>query len=359
MKQISIIGTVGVPAKYGGFETLVENLIDTNIQEDFKYHIYCSKKSYTERKKSYKGANLIYIPLKANGKQSILYDIFSMIHASFFSDILLILGSSGSCFFPILRLFYSRKIIINIDGLEHNRGKWGKFAKWFLKLSEKMAVKFSDIIVTDNKAIQEYVLEKYEKKSVLIEYGGDHVIFNTIGKEDTILDLYYLKKGAYCFTVCRIEPENNIHFILEAFKNINENLVLVGNWDRSAYGLELLHKYKAFKNIKLLSPIYDICILNVLRENCKIYIHGHSAGGTNPSLVEAMFFSCPIVAFDVVYNRETTENKAIYFKDTNSLVKIISMPIDYFEGYGKQMIEIAKRRYTWDIIRNKYNELYK
>lgn len=131
--KISIIGTVGVPANYGGFETLVENIITNVSSKKLTYTVYCSSKAYTERSDVYKGAVLQYISLDANGYQSILYDIYSLIKATKHSDSILILGVSGCCFLPIYRLFSKKRLIINIDGLEHRREKWGKLTRRFLK----------------------------------------------------------------------------------------------------------------------------------------------------------------------------------------------------------------------------------
>lgn len=130
--------------------------------------------------------------------------------------------------------------------------------------------------------------------------------------------------------------------------------MFVGNFDRSEYGQELKEKYKDTENIIISDPIYDLDTLFVLRNNCKMYLHGHSVGGTNPSLVEAMFFGCPILAYDVVYNRETTENKAYYFKDANDIITILNE--DNLDGSA--MKEIAQRRYTWRHIVQQYEELY-
>lgn len=182
MKYVAIIGTVGVPANYGGFETLVENIIGENASKDVSYTIFCSGKSYAERSNFYKGA-LVKVYSEANGIQSIFYDMLSLIKATRKSDVILILGVSGCVFLPIYRLFSKKKLIINIDGLEHRRDKWGKWTRRFLKFSEKMAIKHSDVVVTDNKGIQDYVTEEYGKESVLIEYGGDHVICD-VGEEE-------------------------------------------------------------------------------------------------------------------------------------------------------------------------------
>lgn len=358
MRKISIIGTVGVPANYGGFESLVENIIGDNSSTNIHYTIYCSSKNYSQKLLSYKNAKLKYIPLNANGSQSILYDIISLLKATKRSDVILVLGVSGCCFLPIYRLFSKKRLIINIDGLEHRRDKWGKWIKRFLKFSEKMAVKYADIIVTDNKGIQDYVKEEYGKDSELIAYGGDHVLCDITAIEDDVLEEYKLKGEEYSFSLCRIEPENNVHITLEAYKKTGRKLVFVGNWEKSLYGKGLLEAYGKCENIHLFSPIYDLKILNVLRSHCSFYVHGHSAGGTNPSLVEAMFFQKPILAFDVVYNRETTEQKADYFSSVDDLARLLRLPYSSFQTNAEDMGEIAQRRYRWEIIAKQYEKLY-
>ena len=357
MKEVAIIGTQGVPAKYGGFETLVENLLGINCPDNIHYTVFCSSSDYKNKIQTYKEATLKYIPLHANGYQSILYDTVSMIRCIGKYDTLLILGVSGCIFLPILRLFYPKKIIVNIDGLEHRRNKWGKYTKKFLKLSEKIAIKYADIIITDNKGIQDYAKKEYRIDSEMIAYGGDHVLCDISDKETSnILNSYKLTKDEYSFSVCRIEPENNVHLILSAFEQSNKPLVFVGNWMANEYGKKLYEKYKNSTNIKLLSPIYDLKILNVFRSNCCFYLHGHSAGGTNPSLVEAMFFGKPILAFNVIYNKETTEYKANYFSNEAELIALLSK--SSFDNNAKAMIEIAQRRYTWDTIAKAYTNLY-
>lgn len=359
MKQISIIGTVGVPANYGGFESLVENIIGENTSLNISYTIYCSSKNYPNKLDTYKGTTLKYISLDANGVQSIVYDIISLIKATRNSDTIVILGVSGCIFLPIYRLFSKKRLVINIDGLEHKREKWSKWARRFLKYSEKMAVKYADVIITDNKGIQDYVKEEYSKDSALIAYGGDHVLQNISENEClSVLCKYNIEKNNYYFSVCRIEPENNVHITLEAFEKSKDKIIFVGNWNRSIYGQALFNKYKDSNNIVLLNPIYDLKTLYALRKNCKAYIHGHSAGGTNPSLVEAMFFNIPIIAYDVIYNRETTENKATYFKDVTELISCLHQEDILLKKNADCMLEIAQRRYKWNIIAKQYESLY-
>lgn len=361
MKRVAIIGTQGVPAQYGGFESLAENLIGALRSRKVEYTVYCSGKAYDKKLDCYKGAKLEYVNFEANGAQSIIYDIISLIRASRKHNIILVLGVSGCCILPLYRLFArKKKLIINIDGLEHRRDKWGKWAKKFLKFSEKMAIKYADTIITDNKGIQDYVTEEYGKESVLIAYGGDHALSNTMTTEEqlSILEKYNLISKDYAITVCRIEPENNCHITLDAFSQTNQRLVFIGNWDKSEYGKSLKDKYSKFENITILNPIYDIDTLFALRKNANMYIHGHSAGGTNPSLVEAMFFEIPIVAYSVVYNIETTFNKASYFKNAKELKTIIQNRSIDIGQQAKEMRMIADSQYTWQTIVSQYETTY-
>lgn len=357
MKKVAIVGTQGVPALYGGFESLVENLLKYRSSDDIQYTVYCSSKDQKKGAKEYEGAKLRYIKISSHGGEAILYDMLSLIRSIRGFDTILMLGASGYPLFPIFKLLSKSKLIINKDGIEYKRNRGnltnigGKISLW----AEKASLKYGDLIISDNKAIQDYVTKKYNKESVLIAYGGDQAIRNVSDKFATeTLNKYKLEKNDYAFAVCRIEPENNCHIVLEAFSKTNKKIMFVGNFNRSEYGQELKEKYKDSKNIIISDPIYDLDTLFVLRNNCKMYLHGHSVGGTNPSLVEAMFFGCPILAYDVVYNRETTENKAYYFKDAQDIITLLNENnLD-----GSAMKEIAQRRYTWRHIVKQYEELY-
>ncbi len=357
MKKVAIIGTVGIPAKYGGFETLVEHLTK-QLSKDYEMSVYCSSHSYSEKLYTYNGATLKYINLKANGIQSIPYDIVSIIRSCRTADTLLILGVSGCMILPLVKYFSTKKIIVNIDGLEWKRDKWNKYAKWFLKFSEKQAVKYADIVVSDNKVIQDYIKEEYGRDSVYIAYGADHVSKEIMSDEIKVKYSFLNKK--YAFNVCRIEPENNLHLILEAFKEYRDlNLVIIGNWSNSEYGINLKAKYGEIKNINLIDPIYDQKILNEIRSNCYVYIHGHSAGGTNPSLIEAMYLKLPIFAYAISYNKETTDNKAFYFNSKNELIKLLeNINEDVLYKNACNMSEYALKDYIWNNISNKYLKLF-
>ena len=357
MRKIAIIGTMGIPAKYGGFETLVEHLTK-NQSANYDMTVYCSSKSYPKQLDVHNDAKLKYINLRANGVQSILYDIISIFKSLKEYDILLILGVSGCIILPVVKLISNNRILVNIDGLEWKRAKWGGFAKWFLKYSEKIAVKYADEIITDNKVLQDYVKSEYGLESNLIAYGADHVTKESI--DETFKLKYPYAKNNYTFKVCRIEPENNIHIILEAFSKLPEKkIICVGNWLNSDYGKNLKKEYERNKNIFLLDPIYDQKILNQFRSNCSLYVHGHSAGGTNPSLVEAMYLELPIFSFGINYNRETTVNKAAYFNDVNELVLLLkSQDEDSLNSIAKNMQTIAMEKYTWSSVSEKYSNVF-
>ena len=354
-RVISVIGTVGLPAKYGGFETLTENLVQHS--EHLHYSVYCSKKQYAEHPSHWQGNELVYLPLEANGVQSIPYDILSMMHAVFVrrSKTLLVLGVSGAIMLPFIRLFSTARIITNIDGLEWRREKWNKLASAFLKFSERLAVRFSHVVISDNQAIADYVCREYTVPSEVIAYGGDHVT-KLIAKPDNNIEL----PDAYLFCVCRIEKENNIHTILEAFKNRTHiELVLVGNWSNSRYGSDLLDEYADQPGLNLFQPIYDVGVLRWMRESSAGFVHGHSAGGTNPALVEAMWFGKPIVAFDCSYNRHTTRDLASYFKTTDELIAVLeNYETQTGNLMGEQLLAIAQTEYTWRIITDQYVRLF-
>jgi len=354
-KKIAIVGTNGLPGRYGGWDQIMHHLV-THLGVKYKFAVYTSSYDADPDVVTYHGAELPIVNLRANGPQSIPYDIVSMILAAIRgSDAILVFGISGCIFLPIMKMF-KVKIILNPDGAEWKRGKFGYWAKKFLKFSEKIGIKYADVVVADNKVIQDEILSMYGVKSRLIEYGGDHV--ENTDLTPLIAERYGIRNNSYAFKVCRIVPENNIDLILNVFSQISMKLVLVGNWNFSEYGVSLKEKYKACSNLLLLDPIYEQKSIDELRANCALYIHGHSVGGTNPSLVEAMNLRLCCVVYDATYNVETTENKALYFHSANDLQSLL---VDYendrldSELIRESLHEVAQRRYRWGIITSKYN----
>ncbi len=349
-KRIAVVGIVGIPGNYGGFETMVENLVDN---ENISFTVYCSSKNYKDFNQAYGNANLIYIPISANGISSVAYDIVCMVHAILSGHRqILLLGVSGAIFIPIIKFLRLKiKIMTNIDGIEWKRDKWKGLASFFLKFSESLAVRYSDTVIADNEAIGDYVINEYSKKTEIIPYGGNHA-FENIQNYNSNISPY----DKYFLSVCRIEPENNVDLILKTFSNSESNLIFIGNWNISNYSKNLKTTYSRFENIKLLDPIYDLNTLYFFRKNCVGYIHGHSAGGTNPSLVEIMHFSKPIFAFNCSFNRKTLEENGNYFESASQLEEMISN--DKYLYSGQIFKEIANRRYTWDIVKNQYFKLF-
>lgn len=353
MKGIAVIGIVGLPANYGGFETLVENLIVNGFGSDegFVPTVFCSKRSFDVFPDSFGRARLKYVNLSANGFQSVIYDIVSAILALRFTREFLFLGTSGALVFPLLRIL-GCKVVVNIDGVEWKRKKWNRITSSVLRLFEGISVRFANIVIADNQGIQDYLQDQYGKDSVLIAYGGKEPL--VCGPSDKFA---MSLPSRYALSICRIEPENNVHLILEAFSNRNFDLVFVGNWRSSAYGRELFAKYNSVNGLFLLDPIYDATDLNALRSNASLIVHGHSAGGTNPALVEAMFYRVPIVAFDCNFNRYTLNNLNHYFTDCADLENLIDQ-FDDIKFNVDEVYNFAVVDYNWKLITKKYAMLF-
>lgn len=357
LRRVAVIGSQGVPPSYGGFETLVDNIIRYRDREKVEYTVFCSTPDMHTRLSTYNGAKLRYVNLSSHGKTSVLYDIISMLRASRGYDSILVLGVSGCIFLPVIKLLTRTKIIVNIDGLEHLRAKWSKTAKRFLRLSLDICVRVADVVVSDNAGIKDYMRTTYGRQTHLIAYGGDHALRGIdIRRQQAILEFYGLAPGGYDLSICRIEPENNVELTLRAYENSHSGTVvaIIGNWGCSDYSRELYGRYSNHPRMRLLDAIYDLDILYAFRLNARRYIHGHRAGGTNPSLVEAMFFGKPILCFDAIYNRATTQGKAYYYDDAASLRRLV----EHEHLSGESTETVAREQYIWAKIAREYEALY-
>ncbi len=358
MKNIAIIGTVGIPARYGGFETFAEQLI-TRLSKKYNFLIFCSKPHYRSRATYHGNARRIFLPFRANGYQSVLYDIFSIIYSLFKADTLLILGVSGCIILPLIKIFHNKRIIVSVDGLDTKREKWSKIAKIFLSISEKIAVKYSDIVIADNPYIQKYIAEKYNCQSELIEYGSDHSINVQADSDDLIK--YPFVRDEYALAIARIEKENHSDIILNAFsENSRIKLVYVGTWDTNNFSRDLYERYQSNENIVLLHPIYDAHDINLIRSNASIFIHGNGSGGTNPGLLEAMHVGLPIIAYDVNFNHEVTRNNALFFRTDEELISSLKSYVEddnLVEKNKSAVRKVARKHYSWDAIIKKYEQI--
>lgn len=354
--RAAIVGTAGVPAAYGGFETLADNLAryTGTAAERVELTIYCSSVGQAVRYERFENATLAYINVKPNGVSSMLYDALSIFHAIRSGhDTILLLGVSGALCLPFARTFTRRRIVTNIDGIEWRRAKWNWLARLVLRASEWAAVRFSHVVIADNGAIADYVEKTYRAKCEVIAYGGDHALQPELGAGD--LSPF---GQDYALALCRIEPENNVEMILKGWQSMQSRLVFVGNWKNSAYGRDLAERFGNSRNIEIVDPIYDAADLKRLRSGASLYLHGHSAGGTNPSLVEMMHFGIPVLAYDCVFNRYTTEDKALFFRSPEELRQLATdLDVARGEQVGQDMVAIAKARYTWAEVGQSYFKL--
>ncbi|AQS47176.1 glycosyl transferase [Thioclava nitratireducens] len=354
--RIAILGTVGVPGRYGGFETLAENLVRYHKRTGHRsaLTVWCSAKDNCEHPVHFESADLRYVDLRANGAQSIPYDVISLWQAVRSGhDRILLLGVSGALALPLFRLISQSRVITNIDGIEWKREKWKGLARLVLRASEWAAVHFSHEVIADNQAIADHVRETYGFNCHVIAYGGDHAL-DHIGKAEVPAGL----PPHFALALCRIEPENNVDLILEAFDELDTPLVFVGNWDNNAYSRDLKARYSGRPNLHLVDPIYESGALHALRRRASVYLHGHSAGGTNPSLVEMMHFGVPIITHGCAFNRNSTEGQAYYFKTAAELAdRLRRLNPEDAAQIGAKMREIAKRRYTWERIGEAYFQL--
>lgn len=356
--DFSIVGTVGLPARYGGFETLTEHLV-IQLSGRYRIQVFCTAKGRTDKPTHFMGAKLDYVIFNANGWQSILYDVISIWRSIKCTRTVLILGVSGCLCLPFIRLLAPKtRLVINVDGSEWKREKWGPVARLILRLSELVAVKASDILIADNEGIRQHIQESYGRTSYLIPYGGDSEPL--AGEADTNQERHTrFEDGSYYLTICRIEPENKIEEILAAFRKCETSrYVIVGNWTASEYGRRLYAHYKSDSNVQLLEPTYDQRKLASLRRGAKGCIHGHSAGGTNPTLVQAMFNGTPVLAFDVSFNRFTTDDKASFWKTSDDLAKLLANLTDAdLKKNGLAMREYAQQHYVWRDVVSRYEAL--
>ncbi|MDG2357837.1 MAG: DUF1972 domain-containing protein [Polaribacter sp.] len=348
--KICIIGSKGIPASYGGFETLAEYLSVYLVNSGHEVTVFCSGGFKREK---FKGVNLVYLPFKANKFQGIIYDLMSILLSISSQDKIIMLGSPAG---PLLGLIpgLRKKLIFNFGGLDFKRNKWNRYIQNFISYGKKNALKYSNIVVADNQGIFDYLVNNYTlniKKIFLIEYGGNHAEF----KCKNNFQSFYKLPEKYSLTIARIQKDNNIELIIKSAIKYKFNAIIIGNWNFETYGKALKLKYKSHENIFLLDPIYEIEVLFRYRKNCTYYIHGHSAGGTNPTLVEAMWLGLNIFAFDNVFNRHTTEDNSNYWSNLDELGLLIQdTGNNKISNNSHKMKSIAHKRYNWDLICEKY-----
>jgi len=359
MTRCAILGSVGLPPRYGGFETLAAELVRAAGWQGKadRLHVWCSAaQAGAQRPAKWMGAHLHYLPWRANGGQSVLYDAQSLFQAARMGlDCALLLGVPGAFALPMVKARAPMRIVVHLDGLEWQRAKWGPLARGLLRKAEALAVRHADDLVADNPVIAERIETEYGRACHEITYGHEHAL-TAPAADIAALNL----PRNYALTVARVEPENNLHLILEAFAPLrNLPLVAVGNWAASGYGRRLRARYQGVSNLHLIDPVYDPGQLRTVRDRAVVYLHGHSAGGTNPSLVEMMGLGIPVAAYDCPFNRATTGESAAFFRTVEELRTIAPTLATTARGrgMGQRLKTIAQTRYRWRDVTATYFQL--
>lgn len=341
---VAFIGSAGIPNRYGGFESFLEHCAPVIASLGHQVVVTCDERLYTEKGLKFHGVDRIFLSTPANGGWSIVHDLIAFFRVFFKSSHIVVLGVSGGLWFPLFRLLCSlsnKRLLVNIDGVEWRRKKFSPSKRLLLRLLDSLAQISAHHVIYDSEALRGFLLSGIDRKASCIAYPGDHV---------QRLENVSIKPGT-ALTVCRIEPENNLELLIEGalLSNI-ESYTIVGNWEHSQYSRDLRNRYSNNRRLNLLDPIYDPHKLAILRESCGFYIHGHSVGGTNPSLVEMLFYDCSLLCFDVPFNRKTAGNCASYFKTPESLASALNTPTHVDIGVRSDFRE----RYTAKLISARY-----
>lgn len=356
--NIGIIGTRGIPNNYGGFEQFAEYLSTFLSNRGYQVTVYNSH-NHPFNDKSWKGVNIehCYDPEYLIGTAGqFFYDLNCIINSRRKNfDIILQLGYTSSSVWS--RFFASKAILItNMDGLEWKRTKFNKYTQGFLKYAERLAIKYSDYFISDSIGIKQYLKEKYNMESRYIPYGTQAMRESDLD----ILSQYDLIKYKYDLLVARIEPENNIEIIIKGFlESANKrDLVIIGSMS-TKFGQYIRKKYSHHR-IKYLGFLSGLDKLNSLRFYSNLYFHGHSVGGTNPSLLEAMASESLICAHENIFNRSILQEEAFYFSTSKEVSVLMDMLIkeDHYK-FIKRNIAKTKNIYTWDKICSEYEEFFK
>ena len=382
MKNVFIIGSKGIPANYGGFETFVDELVTRQKNTDIKYHVACL--SDNDRETEYHGAHCFNVKVPNIGPaKAVYYDLAALKYCVKYikenkidNAIVYILACRIG---PFVNKYVKQlhklncKVYVNPDGHEWKRAKWNYFIRKYWKLSEKLMVKHADLLICDSKNIEKYIQEDYKKyspKTTFIAYGAD-TSKSTLGDHDEKLLNWYKEKGVqakeYYLVVGRFVPENNYETMIKEFmkSNTKKDFVLITNVEQNKFYETLKNEthFDQDKRIKFVGTVYDQQLLKKIRENAYGYLHGHEVGGTNPSLLEALATTDLNLLLDIGFNKEVGEDGAVYWNKEegnlsaliNRLENISSNQLNGLSTKAKQRID---SEYSWDYIVRKYEELF-
>ena len=374
--RLAIVGARGI-GNYGGFETVVSELAPRLRQ--FGCDVSCTHEipEGNKRLEEYKGVQIAYFPLRFPKNYAmrkvfeILYDWYFALRFSFGTrcDIVYFLGTGvGPCLFLVK--FSGSKSIVNIDGVEYQRAKYNLVEKSLVRLLFATSYRWADWLIVDNTQLIQIIPGPYRSKTRFITNGvrfiedvawNDDLIRELLGEND-----YRLQPDQYWLVVARMEPENNVHTIIEGYAKSKGclPLVIVGSPSSPKYGefvKRICENLAPNKKVLLLGSVFDQSALGMLRRHCLAHVHGHSVGGTNPSLLEAMAAKNIVIAHDNDFNREVCAETAFYFKDAESLGKILDQVETggcNCQDFGNKAYDRVTKNYNWDQIAEEYRTLF-
>ena len=380
MKDIFIIGSRGLPAQYGGFETFVEKLISYKVSPAIRYHVACLSDESTGNHFDYKGADCFTVnPPKLGPARVIAYDMMAINYSlklikkeGIQAPIFYILGNTIGAFI----VHFAKKIqsiggilLVNPDGLEWKRAKWSKPVQSYLKYSEKEMTKYANLIISDNRGIETYIQNTYPwARTTFIAYGTD-LSKTTLTAEDAPVRDWYQKwqtqEKDYYLILGRFVPENNYETAIREFmkSSTERDLVIICNHEGNAYFDELrqITGFDKDKRVKFVGTVYDQDLLKYIRNQAFAYIHGHEVGGTNPGLLEALAQTDLNLIYNVDFNHQVAQETALYWnKEDGNLSQLIDS-VDgkvSFEDLGNAAKANMKENYTWEKIVGEYEELF-
>ncbi len=358
--KIAIIGTRGIPARYGGFETCAERIAEYLAGNGHRILVTCRKYLYPDKPVLCDNIETCY-PFCIRGKntETLSHSFFSIIKVLMWNpDIVLIFNAANSPAAIIAKIF-GKKIVINVDGLEWKRKKWGFAGKTYFRFASFLSTIVSDCVVADSLKIAEYYQSRFHVKPVYIPYGAD--IINSEKAEN--ISKFGLESKRYFFTGSRLEPENNQDLMIQEFNraNLDIPLVIAGDIQSKSCYVKML-KSIATGRVKFIGRVYEKQTYTELQAHSLAYIHGNEVGGTNPALLSAMGSGAVILALDVPFNREVLGSCGLYFtREKGSLSDLMKQVVENPEKFlvlGNMARERAEKLYRWEEIGGKYENLF-
>lgn len=355
--KIAFISVRGIPNNYGGFEQFAEYISVGLAAKGHEVTVY-SPHYHSYKKDEYKGVRIkhIYSPEQWMGGSfgSFFYDFLSLRDALKREKFDIIYEAGYTSIVPAYIWFNVKKIkspvfTTNMDGLEYKRTKFNKWVRKFIFWEERMTVKHSHFLIADNKGIQQYYKEKYNRESAYLAYGANL----PEGYDLSTLQQYRLVPDQYYLVIARLEPENSIEMIIQAYLGHEQNgktpLVIVGKTN-TPFGKYLVKQYGSIESVRFLEGIYNAGALDNLRHYSLAYFHGHTVGGTNPSLLEAMAAGCFIWAHDNPFNKSVLNENAFYFSSKETIIRLlneIDRSIEWKEQFVRNNLNLIEEKYSW------------